>query len=160
MDRIWAPWRHAYVTQGVREPGCVLCKALEHAEAEGSLVVHVGVAAFVVMNLFPYNAGHVMICPKRHVATLGDLDDAELAELMVLARRLEAVVGEAYSPDGINLGMNLGSAAGAGLADHLHLHLVPRWNGDTNFMTVAAGTRVIPEDPAEACQRLRPLFSE
>jgi ATP adenylyltransferase len=159
MDRIWSPWRQAYVTEGVREPGCILCRAAETPNDEGSLVVHVGALNFVVLNLYPYNAGHVMIAPKRHFATLGEATDPELAEMMTLARRLEEVLGDAYRPDGVNLGMNLGRSAGAGVLGHIHLHVVPRWAGDTNFMTVVGETRVIPEDPAKARARLRSYFA-
>ena len=158
MDRLLTPWRLAYVSSAVEEPGCVLCRALATAEADDSLVVHVAPLSFVVMNLYPYNAGHVMLSPKRHVASLGAASDEELAELMALARRVEAVLGEAYRPQGLNLGMNIGKPAGAGVADHIHLHMVPRWTGDTNFMTVVGETRVIPEEPVAACRRLRAYF--
>jgi ATP adenylyltransferase len=121
--------------------------------------VHTGELNFVVMNLYPYNGGHVMVAPKRHVGTLSEATVPELTEMMALARRLEEVFREVYRPDGINLGMNLGRPAGAGVADHIHLHLVPRWTGDTSFMTVVGGTRVIPEEPEQACLRLRPYFA-
>ena len=158
MERMFAPWRRAYVTGDVKPVGCVLCQALEDSGGADSLVVHVAPMNFVVMNLFPYNSGHVMVATRRHVGTLTEAREDELAEMMALARRLEAVASEAYRPDGINLGMNLGKPAGAGVAEHLHLHFVPRWTGDTNFMTVAGQTRVIPEDPREACRRLRGFF--
>jgi ATP adenylyltransferase len=135
----------------------VLCRALEAGEGEG-LVVHVADHSFIVMNLYPYNAGHVMVAPRRHLGTLAAATAEELAEMMALAQRLEGVLGQAYRPDGLNVGMNLGRPAGAGVADHIHLHLVPRWIGDTNFMTVAGETRVISEDPREACRRLRAYF--
>ena len=161
MQRIWAPWREEYVT-GAGKNGakrtCVLCRGLKDAGRAGSLVVHVAPLSFVMMNRFPYNAGHVMVAPRRHVGTLAAATDEELADLMLLARRLEEVMGAVYKPDGINLGMNLGKSAGAGVADHIHLHAVPRWTGDTNFMTVVGETRVIPEDPAKACARLRSQF--
>jgi ATP adenylyltransferase len=142
---------------GKQDPkdGCVLCRALEQAGAKGSLVVHVAPLSFVVMNLFPYNSGHVMVAPRRHVGSLAGATPEELAEIMSLTRRLEGVMAEVYRPDGLNVGMNLGRAAGAGVPDHIHLHVVPRWNGDTNYMTVAGSTRVIPEDPVQAAERLR-----
>jgi ATP adenylyltransferase len=155
FERIWSPWRKAYVTSGAKEPGCVLCRALEHAADPDSLVAHVATSTFVVMNLYPYNAGHVMIAPRRHLGSLAEATPEELSEMMVLARRLESVMAEVYGPDGINLGVNLGKAAGAGVADHIHMHMVPRWVGDTNFMTTLGGTRVIPEDPVEARARLK-----
>jgi ATP adenylyltransferase len=121
-------------------------------------VVHRDRTNLVVMNLYPYGAGHVMVAPYRHVGSLREASAEELGEMMALARRTEQAFAAVYRPDGINLGMNLGRSAGAGVADHIHLHLVPRWNGDTNFMTVVGETRVIPEDPAEACTRLRAHF--
>jgi ATP adenylyltransferase len=160
MDTIWSPWRRAYVSSGARDPQCVLCRSLERASEKDSLVVHAGAHNFVVMNLYPYNAGHVMIAPRRHIGSLSEASPEELSDMMGLARRMEQVLAEAYTPDGINLGMNLGKAAGAGIADHIHLHVVPRWVGDTNFMTTVGGTRVIPEDPAEACVRLRALLQK
>jgi len=158
VKRIFTPWRNAYVTEKARAAGCVLCRAQEPGEAE-KLVVHVGERDFVVMNLYPYNPGHVMIAPKRHVGSLTDATAEELAEMMALGRRLEGIFREVYLPDGINLGMNLGRGAGAGVADHIHLHMVPRWNGDTNFMAVVGETRVIPEDPVKGAARLRARFS-
>lgn len=157
MDRLFAPWREAYVTGGAQEPGCVLCRAQE--PAGDSLVVHTGLLNFLVMNLYPYSSGHVMIATRRHVGSLTEATAEELAEMMALARRLEAVFREVYKPDGINVGMNLGRVAGAGVADHIHLHMVPRWAGDANFMTVVGGTRVIPEDPLKARDRLRAHFA-
>jgi ATP adenylyltransferase len=158
VERIWAPWRRAYVTGKIDQPGCVLCRAWAGEADSERLVVHRGKRAFVVMNLFPYNAGHVMVATASHVGSLGAAPPEELGELMQLAQRLEEVMAVVYRPDGMNLGMNLGRSAGAGLADHIHLHVLPRWNGDTNFMTVVGETRVIPEDPVEACVRLRQQF--
>jgi ATP adenylyltransferase len=156
VKHVFTPWRAAYVTEGARAPGCVLCRAQED-EAE-KLRVFVGERSFIVMNLYPYNAGHVMVAPKRHVGSLAEATPEELSEMMALARRLEAIFAEVYKPDGMNLGMNLGKAAGAGVADHIHLHVLPRWSGDTNFMTATGETRVIPEDPEKACARLRTYF--
>lgn len=159
MQHIRSPWRHAYVTTVDKVAGCVMCTALQGADRPDSLVVHRGPLCFVVMNLFPYNSGHVMVSPRRHFGRLSDATPDELFELMTLARRLEAALGEVYKPDGLNVGMNLGRAAGAGVADHIHLHLVPRWAGDTNFISVLGETRVIPEDPLQACRRLREFFA-
>ncbi len=159
MQTIRSPWRQAYVTSVDAGPKpCVLCAALERAQAADSLVVHVAARCFVVMNLYPYNSGHVMISPRRHFGRLADAAPEELSEMMALARRMEGVLGEAYKPDGMNVGMNLGRAAGAGVADHIHLHMVPRWVGDTNFVSVLGETRVIPEDALAACRRLRGLL--
>lgn len=162
MQRIWAPWRGEYVAAAgkpARRRTCVLCRGLKDASRPGSLVVHVAPHSFVMMNRFPYGSGHVMVAPRRHVGRLAAASEEELKEMMLLARRLEKVFARAYKPDGINLGMNLGQSAGAGVADHIHLHVLPRWTGDTNFMTVVGETRVIPEDPAQACARLRSLFA-
>ena len=147
------------MTSGAKEPGCVLCRAIEGAGGSESLVVHVGAHDFVVMNRYPYNAGHILIAPRRHVATLQDATAEELTEMMSLARRAEDAFREVYKPDGMNIGMNLGRPAGAGVADHIHLHAVPRWTGDTNFMGVVGGVRVIPEEPGQAATRLRPYFA-
>ncbi len=160
MERLFAPWRMSYVTGEARDEGCVFCRALEGAGRDGSLVVHVGDQCFAVMNLFPYNSGHVMVAPRRHVGSLGGARAEELSEMMALARRLDHVLGAVYRPDGLNLGMNLGQVAGAGVVDHIHLHIVPRWTGDTNFMAVTGDTRVIPEDPVRAASRLREALLE
>jgi ATP adenylyltransferase len=147
------------VTSVDKQPGCILCEAIAGVGQDESLVVHVGKDNFVVMNLYPYNAGHLMVAPRRHIASLSEATEDELAEMMALARRLEAVLGEVYEPHGINVGLNLGRTAGAGVAEHIHLHMVPRWNGDTSFISVVGETRIIPEQPAQAAARLRPYFS-
>jgi ATP adenylyltransferase len=144
------------VTGGTAGDGCVFCRA---GDGDDPLVVHRGAGAFVILNLFPYNNGHVMVVPRRHIATLAEASPDELTELMVLVRDCERVLTAAYAPHGINVGLNLGRAAGAGVADHLHVHLVPRWNGDTNFMTVVADARVLPETLEQTAARLRPLFT-
>ena len=138
--------------------GCVFCDALS-TDTGRALLVHEGRHAFVILNLYPYNNGHLMVAPKRHIATLAGLGADERTELMELASRAEEALTEAYRPQGINLGMNLGQAAGAGIADHLHLHLVPRWVGDTNFMSVLGEVRVLPEELPQTAARLRPIFS-
>ena len=158
MERLFTPWRLAYVTSTGEAQGCALCRARDGRDGAEKLLVHAGPLCFVVMNLYPYTGGHVMVTPNRHIATLGDATPDELGEMMGLTRRLEQVFREVYKPDGINVGMNLGRAAGAGIADHIHLHVVPRWNGDTNFMTAVSGTRVIPEEPEQSAERLRPYF--
>ncbi len=147
------------MSQAPASSGCVMCQTLAGAAQADSLVVHVAESCFVMMNLYPYNSGHVMVVPKRHVGRLSEATPDETAEMMALARRLEQTLTEIYRPDGLNVGMNLGRSAGAGVADHIHLHVVPRWTGDTNFMTVVGETRVIPEDPHLACERLRAFFA-
>jgi ATP adenylyltransferase len=149
----------AYVTNADRTPGCVLCRAKDGEDGADRLIVHATDLSFVVMNLFPYTGGHVMVAPRRHVGSLGEASLEELGEMIALVRRLEAVFQEAYRPDGINVGMNLGRPAGAGVADHIHMHMVPRWNGDTNFMTVVGEVRVVPEEPGQALARLKPFFA-
>ena len=158
MERIWSPWRHAYVTRGKEADGCVFCTAPSSDEG-GALVVHAGLLASVILNLYPYNAGHLMVVPRRHVATLALLERDELTEMALLTQLSERVIAEAFSPQGINIGMNLGRPAGAGIVDHLHTHLVPRWNGDTNFMTVIGEVRVLPEELPRTAGKLRPIFN-
>jgi ATP adenylyltransferase len=160
MERLLTPWRHSYVTSLERPKACVLCQARDEAGREGSLVLYVGRSTFVLMNLYPYNGGHLMVATKRHIPSLTAATEEELAEMMALARRAEAVLAETYRPHGVNLGMNLGRTAGAGVSEHIHLHVVPRWDGDTSFMSVVGETRVIPEEPALAARRLRPHFSK
>jgi ATP adenylyltransferase len=157
-DHLWSPWRLAYVTRTSGQPGCVFCEALSGDEA--SLVVFRGVACYVILNKFPYNNGHLMVVPNRHVASLGEATRDELGELIELAGRAETAIREAYAPHGLNMGINLGKAAGAGILDHLHMHVVPRWNGDTNFMTVVGETRVLPEELLVTAERLRPIFAK
>jgi ATP adenylyltransferase len=160
MERLWSPWRLAYVT-GSREPEgrCIFCAAgaLEDSP-DDALVVARGRATFVILNRYPYNNGHLMVVPCRHVATLAATTLDERAELIEFTRRSEVALADAYRADGINVGMNLGRSAGAGIADHLHVHVVPRWSGDTNFMTVVGETRVLPEDLATTAARLRAIF--
>ena len=140
------------------DEGCVFCRAPHLPDSE-SLIVHSGTTVYVVLNLYPYNNGHLMVVPYRHVATLAALEPAELQELAVLTQRSEIAIAEAYQPHGLNVGINLGKPAGAGVVDHIHMHLVPRWNGDTNFMTVVSDVRVLPEDLQESASRLRPIFA-
>lgn len=140
---LWAPWRIEYIT-GPRKGGCIFC-AIAAGEDPERLLVERGESCFTVLNAFPYASGHVMVAPYRHVDGLEDLDDGELLELMHLTRRALRALRDAMSPDGFNAGLNLGVEAGAGIADHLHMHVVPRWRGDTNFMPVLADTRVLPQ---------------
>jgi ATP adenylyltransferase len=158
MDRLFSPWRHSYVTRNADDSGCVFCDA-HQTDAGRALIVDEGSTCFVILNLYPYNSGHLMIVPRRHVGTLAALDDAELAELGWLTRRSEMALTEAYQPQGLNVGMNLGRPAGAGVLDHLHVHLVPRWTGDTNFMSVVGNVRVLPEELPRTAERLRPIFA-
>ena len=158
MEHLWSPWRLAYITGAATAEGCVFCAAIASAEAD-ALIVHRGRACFVILNLFPYNNGHLMVIPNRHLASLGAATAAERAELIELTALAEAALTEVYRPHGLNMGINLGKPAGAGILDHVHLHVVPRWNGDTNFMTVVGATRVLPEELADTAAKLRPVFA-
>ncbi len=187
MDQLWTPWRHAYVSQAksdeTREgvppelaawPGdqhCVFCNlraaadyaiahgmAAEAAEQAANIILRAE-TCFVCLNAYPYSTGHLMILPYAHEAWLARLPAETAQEMMALAQRATRALEHAYRPDGINLGMNLGQAAGAGVADHLHLHILPRWAGDTNFMTTVGGVRVLPEDLSQTWRRLRDAFT-
>jgi ATP adenylyltransferase len=158
MQHLWSPWRLGYVTGGKPTDGCVFCAALGQGETD-PLVVSEGRMAFVILNRYPYNNGHLMVVPRRHVASLSALSAQELHEVALLTQRSEAALHEAYRLEGINVGINLGRSAGAGIETHLHVHLVPRWTGDTNFMVVVGDTRVLPETLESSASRLRPIFA-
>jgi ATP adenylyltransferase len=156
MDYIWSPWRYQYMAQVLagKQPECFFCDAVAGKDDAETLVVHRGKNAFVILNRFPYTSGHVMIVPNAHVAELNLCDAGTLGEMMQLAQRVETAFRANYKPDGMNMGMNLGRAAGAGVIGHLHLHMLPRWIGDSNFMTVTGETRVHPEDLKTTYERL------
>ena len=156
MDYLWTPWRYQYMAEAAsgNNPNCIFCDAVARNDDAKTLIVHRGAKAFVILNRFPYTSGHVMIVPYAHVAELRLCDGVALSEIMELAQRVEAAYRADYKPDGMNLGMNLGRAAGAGVAGHLHLHMLPRWIGDSNFMTVTGETRVHPEDLKTTYERL------
>jgi ATP adenylyltransferase len=155
MERLYTPWRLSYVTQaGLPTTTCIFCDALVRID-EQPLVVHRGERAYVILNKYPYNNGHLMVVPHRHVGRLSDLDAPELAEVMALAQTVERALTDVYHPHGFNMGLNVGTAAGAGVLDHVHLHIVPRWLGDTSFMSVFGETRVLPEDLGTTAVRLR-----
>jgi len=157
LDRLWTPWRLAYVTEASRPTSeCIFCDALKRDEP---LVAHRGQRVFVILNKFPYNNGHLMVVPDRHVGRLADMEPEELTEFIQLTQMAERVLTDLYRPHGFNLGLNLGKPAGAGVLDHLHMHLVPRWNGDTNFMTVLGETRVLPEVLSESATKVRDAFA-
>jgi ATP adenylyltransferase len=152
MQHLWSPWRMAYLrseTPSGHDGGCIFCdKPAEQHDAQ-NLIVHRGQLAYVILNLYPYNNGHMLIVPYQHAASLEGLAAPVLAELMLLGQQAMTALRGMYAPQAFNLGMNIGAAAGAGIADHVHMHVVPRWAGDSNFMTTLASTRVIPEDLAE-----------
>jgi len=157
MDYLWTPWRYQYMKQAASgvQPNCIFCDAVARKDDAETLVVYRGAEAFIILNRYPYTSGHAMIVPYAHVADLGSCDPAALSEMMQLAQRVETAFRTNYKPDGMNLGMNLGRAAGAGVAGHVHLHVLPRWFGDSNFMTVTGETRVHPEELATTYQRMR-----
>ncbi len=160
MDRIWAPWRIEYILSDKKENGCVFCNAIADSNDDKRLVVYRGELAFVIMNKYPYNAGHVMVVPNRHVSNPVDLSDQEQLEMFQLLNRSLKAIRSALKPEGFNMGMNLSRTAGAGIDDHLHIHIVPRWNGDTNFMPVIADTKVISEAIEETFIKIKKAFGE
>jgi ATP adenylyltransferase len=158
-QRLWAPWRLRYVQGERKDNGCIFCVAAACADDEERHVLARGERCFVMLNAFPYNSGHLMVSPHRHVASIEDLDAAELLELMTLAQRTLRALRDAYHPAGFNLGINEGEVAGAGFAGHVHLHVVPRWAADSNFMAVTADTRVLPQSLQDSYATLRARLS-
>lgn len=162
MDRLWSPWRYSYISKATPDDGttgsCIFCaKPAETRDAE-NLIVHRGVWNFVILNAFPYTNGHLMVAPYEHVSSLVDARAETLAEMIQLMRDAEKHLRAIYKPHGLNAGMNLGEAAGAGIAGHIHMHVLPRWTGDANFMTTVGETRVLPEDLESTYAKLRRAF--
>ncbi|HVB34651.1 MAG TPA: HIT domain-containing protein [Patescibacteria group bacterium] len=155
MDYLWTPWRYRYISEAARESACIFCRALALGDDAQALILLRGRKNFVILNRFPYTSGHCMIVPFAHVPDLAGCDLDTLAETMELTRRVQVVLEGLYHPQGYNLGMNLGRAAGAGVADHVHLHILPRWFGDTNFMTTVGESRLEPEELAVTYGKLR-----
>jgi ATP adenylyltransferase len=154
MDYLWTPWRYAFVTQAEKMQGCLFCnKAAEKDDAK-ALIVHRGKHCYVILNAFPYTSGHVMVVPYQHLDEFHKLSDEAAVEMTMLTRKIEGVLRRLYSPDGINLGMNIGKAAGAGVAGHIHMHVLPRWVADSNFMTTIGETRMLPEDLPTTWKRI------
>ncbi|MFQ5894342.1 MAG: HIT domain-containing protein [Nitrospinota bacterium] len=160
MKRLWAPWRMEFIQSAHREDGCLLCRLPAEGEDERNLILLRGEKTYLLLNRYPYAHGHLMVVPYRHVADLEALEAEEGAELFQLSQRAVATLRRAIRAQGFNLGVNLGSEAGTGVADHLHLHVVPRWRGDTNFMPLLAETRVMPQHLEEAYAQLAPLLRE
>ena len=158
MDYLWSPWRYRYVTAERHTSGCVFCLKVEENQDEKNLILYRGLNNFVLLNIYPYTSGHLMIAPFRHIGELRLADDATWAELMMLTRKAEQAIQSAYNPEGVNLGMNLGKSAGAGIADHIHMHVLPRWHADSNFISVIGETRVLPEALQDTYRKLKPLF--
>ena len=160
MDTLWTPWRYSYMKSADAKSDCIFCAALEANDDPGMLILHRAEHNFVMLNRYPYTNGHLMIAPLAHGGDLGALPEATMNEMMALAQKAQRAMQEIYTPDGFNLGMNLGRAAGAGVADHVHLHLLPRWSADTNFMTTTSETRVLPEELTETYEKLAPFFAQ
>lgn len=160
MDRLWTPWRYAYVSKAKPSGGCMFCeKARSEADRE-DYIIHRAERNFILLNIYPYNNGHVMIAPYEHAPTLEQVAEETVAEMMRLARRMESVLRRIYHPGGMNLGMNIGACAGAGVASHIHMHVLPRWAGDVSFMTTVGETRVVPEALPATWEKLRRAFQE
>jgi ATP adenylyltransferase len=157
VKQIWAPWRLEYIKSADENSGCVFCRAVE-GDDEERLVVHRGSHAIALLNKYPYSSGHFMVAPTRHVGEYGELDEEEVLELHRLASAGMGALAELYAPQGYNAGWNLGRIAGAGVVDHVHLHVVPRWAGDTNFMPVLADTKVLPEHLQETRRKLADVW--
>ena len=154
MDHLWSPWRYRYVSSGAPTDACLFCVKAASSEDRANYVVLRAEHNYILLNLYPYTSGHVMIAPYAHIATLEEAKPETLAEMMSLSARIERAFRTVYKAGGVNLGMNLGQSAGAGVAGHIHMHLLPRWTGDVNFMTTIAETRVLPEDLGTAWEKL------
>lgn len=155
MNHLWSPWRMEYIDNNMKESGCAFCLELTKEDGPDNLIITRGKRAFVILNRYPYTSGHIMVVPFMHVSSLNELDEECRAEIIELTNQFLLVLENEYHPDGFNVGMNLGEAAGAGIAEHLHMHIVPRWSGDTNFMTALAETRVLPEALRVTYMRLK-----
>lgn len=158
MKQLWAPWRMAYIEDDAKESGCIFCTKSHGKDPRADLVLTCTEHAVVMLNKFPYNNGHLLVAPKRHENNLAVLSSREFIDLQEALRRSIDIVQQIFRPGGVNVGMNLGHCAGAGIADHLHWHIVPRWEGDTNFMPVVAETRVMPQHLLDSYDRLQPWF--
>lgn len=157
MDYLWTPWRYVYITTASKSPAsdqCIFCELPKLPDADAK-IVHRAEHCFIILNSFPYTSGHVMVVPFAHLDELQKLPPAAATEIMSLSQKMEGVLRHVYSPDGINIGMNIGRAAGAGVAGHVHMHVLPRWVGDTNFMTVTGESRVLPEALDETYRKIR-----
>jgi len=160
MKTLWAPWRMDYITGQTHEEGCLFCKRLSVEDSVENLILHRGTAAFVILNRYPYTNGHMMVVPFEHVPSIEMLDSSVQLELMQLTSDTISVLREVYGAEAFNVGINIGEAAGAGVAAHVHIHIVPRWSGDTNFMATTASTRVLPESLHETYERLRSAWKK
>jgi ATP adenylyltransferase len=155
VDYLWSPWRYQYLTSPAKDGGCIFCAMAIDDHDQDNLIVYRATHNFIVLNRFPYTSGHLMIVPFAHASELCRIDEAAAAEMMKLTRLAERQLREIYRPEGMNIGMNIGQSAGAGIAGHIHMHVLPRWHADANFMTTVAETRVLPEDLAVTWRRVR-----
>lgn len=155
MDYLWTPWRYAYVSSAEKTSSCVFCEAAKGHDDAKNLIVHRAQYCFVILNAYPYTPGHVMVVPYAHLDELTKLPTEAATEMMALSQRMDALLRELYRPDGINLGMNIGKAAGAGIAGHIHMHVLPRWVADANFVSVVCETRVLPEMLEDTWKRMK-----
>ncbi|HDZ23343.1 MAG TPA: HIT domain-containing protein [Desulfobacteraceae bacterium] len=158
MKTMWAPWRMEYILSDQKSGPCIFCPGDDRDQDEERLILFVGKLSMVIMNRYPYNNGHLLVAPVRHVGTLESLSEEEMLNLLGMVRRSISALKEVMSPEGFNVGLNLGKVAGAGVEEHLHFHIVPRWNGDTNYMTVVGEVRVIPEHINNTYSKLLPYF--
>jgi ATP adenylyltransferase len=158
MDYLWTPWRYNYVTSADKIEGCVFCRQLARNDDEAALIVHRARHCFIILNAFPYTSGHVMVVPYEHANELRKLPPEAATEMILLTRQLETVLRNLYRPDGLNLGMNIGKAAGAGVAGHIHMHVLPRWVADASFITTVSEVRILPEDLPTTWARIRREF--
>jgi ATP adenylyltransferase len=159
MDYLWTPWRYAYVSTAEKAVGCVFCEAPKAGDDRKTLIIHRGEHCYVILNAYPYTPGHAMVVPYEHLDELQKLTAEAANEMMALSQRLETVLRGLYHPDGINLGMNIGKAAGAGIAGHIHMHVLPRWVADANFLSVVGETRILPETLEVTWERMHSAFS-
>ena len=160
MDHLWTPWRSTYMSEKKDKRDCVFCDAAAQSSDQQALVIYRGASNLIVLNRYPYTSGHLMIAPYEHVPRLNEASIETAEEMMRLTRRAERILEQVYHPDGLNLGMNLGAAAGAGVDQHIHMHVLPRWNGDANFMSTVSDTRVIPEALEDTYAKLKGKFAE
>lgn len=160
MNVLWAPWRMEYIISDKKNTGCIFCPGDHTGDPEDRLILHTGAMSIVMMNKFPYNNGHLLVAPVRHMPDLEGLSPEESLDLILMVRKTLEILKKEMRPEGLNVGLNLGRAAGAGVEEHMHFHVVPRWNGDTNFMTVTGEIRVIPEHIQETYRKLKPYFDE
>ena len=160
MEHLWSPWRMQYINEHQDYEGCVFCVACNGDDCFENLIVKRGQNTFVILNRYPYNSGHLLVVPYQHCDSLEGLTEEARNEMMALASRSVEILTQLYHPQGLNLGINLGTAAGAGIAEHVHMHIVPRWGGDTNFMSVVGQTRVLPEELSETYRRIQMEWSK